>query len=286
MTKTELKDAVLIPLLSNKRELINAVIMILQTIMIAICVCDVPYVYIELVRIFALGVFSWLSYCSFKKQNDVYGFVLGFLAVLFQPLFKVNLGDALWIFVDILVVLLLSFLSFRQIVLLIRKSHPDYSFWSSLKKKSNRIKEPVISTFEYLQLLHQYDDVINVILSCLRGEDSNLLLLFDNEQKKKGSYLVQELANEYPKEYEITFITSPVTVIYPRLTLCFSCLLEDSSLVVHFEESNYGLCYPPKPYLGSWFYCKKDSMYLFARSVCQTIVDYYANYHRNRYAEF
>lgn len=287
MTNAELKEATLTPILANKREIINAVIIMIIIVMIAICAFDVSYEFIELTRIFALGGFAWLSYCSFKNNNDVYGFVFGFFSVLFQPLFKVNLGDTLWCIIDIIVVLFLLFIIYKQLISLTRKTFPDFSLRTFFNQKKNEeIVPAAMSTSERVQFLHQYDVVINLVISRLQEDDDDFGFHdFGNEfqREDKGYFSVNELPTDYPKEYEIAYYHG-YTVFYPSTRITFSCQSEDASLSVHLEESEWRpMNYPPKPYLGTWFFRKGENMYSFARSIRQAVVDFYANFPKRKW---
>lgn len=71
--------------------------------MLFACLLDMPYGYYQLVRFTAMGVFGYLAFISFERQERAVGYVYALLALLFQPFFKVALGRELWNVVDVVV---------------------------------------------------------------------------------------------------------------------------------------------------------------------------------------
>lgn len=78
-------------------------IKIILALMLFACLLDMPYGYYQLVRFTAMGVFGYLAFISFERQERAAGYVYVLLAVLFQPFFKVALGRELWNVVDVVV---------------------------------------------------------------------------------------------------------------------------------------------------------------------------------------
>lgn len=113
----------------NLRQYINAAIQFSLAILIFICVFDVEYEYYEFVRYLSLCGFVWLAFCSFKDNNQEWGFVFAFLAILFQPLFKISLGSTLWSIIDVLVALML----FTRLYIFLKGKIGRY--WKSWHKK-------------------------------------------------------------------------------------------------------------------------------------------------------
>lgn len=72
--------------------------------MLLICIADMPYGYYTLVRFVAMSLFIFFALNENKKVNSqTTMFVYVFLAVLFQPIFKIPLGRTIWNIVDVLV---------------------------------------------------------------------------------------------------------------------------------------------------------------------------------------
>jgi hypothetical protein len=78
-------------------------IKIILALMLFACLLDMPYGYYQLVRFTAMGVFGYLAFISFERQERAAGYVYALLALLFQPFFKVALGRELWNVVDVVV---------------------------------------------------------------------------------------------------------------------------------------------------------------------------------------
>ncbi|MCH6199668.1 hypothetical protein MMU07_08760 [Aquiflexum sp. LQ15W] len=79
------------------------VIKIVLSILLLICLLDMPYGYYQLVRLLALVGFGYLAYQAKKENNDNEMFIYGGLALLFQPFLKIPLGRGLWNIVDVVV---------------------------------------------------------------------------------------------------------------------------------------------------------------------------------------
>jgi hypothetical protein len=78
-------------------------IKIILALMLFACLLDMPYGYYQLVRFTAMGVFGYLAFISFERQERTASYVYMLLALLFQPFFKVALGRELWNVVDVVV---------------------------------------------------------------------------------------------------------------------------------------------------------------------------------------
>jgi len=76
---------------------------ILISILLFLCLADMPYGYYQFVRVVASGFFAYAAY--HENENGKKEFVLIFiiLAFLFQPFFKIALGRTLWNVVDVTV---------------------------------------------------------------------------------------------------------------------------------------------------------------------------------------
>lgn len=81
----------------------NKLIKIGLITLLSICLFNVSYGFYQLMRFVALIGFSALAYFAKqeKKKNEIIIFII--LAILFQPLLKIELGKALWNAVDVIV---------------------------------------------------------------------------------------------------------------------------------------------------------------------------------------
>ena len=73
------------------------------TVLMFVCILDMPYGYYQLVRFIALIGFGVLAYQANQQSRQTEMFIYGALALLFQPFFKIALGRELWNIVDVIV---------------------------------------------------------------------------------------------------------------------------------------------------------------------------------------
>jgi hypothetical protein len=78
-------------------------IKIILSILLIICLLEMPYGYYQFVRFAAMVGFAYFAYSASeqKKQNEVFIFIA--LAILFQPFIKIALGRTIWNIVDVIV---------------------------------------------------------------------------------------------------------------------------------------------------------------------------------------
>lgn len=79
------------------------IISIVLSVLLILCLFDMPYGYYELVRFLAMIGFVLLAYYENSKKNDLFMIVFIALALLFQPFFKIALGRDLWNIIDVIV---------------------------------------------------------------------------------------------------------------------------------------------------------------------------------------
>lgn len=80
-------------------------IKIIISLMLLLCLLDMPYGYYELVRFASLVGFSILAFKAYEIKNNTLVIVYIGLALLFQPFFKIALGRDIWNIVDVIVAL-------------------------------------------------------------------------------------------------------------------------------------------------------------------------------------
>jgi hypothetical protein len=81
----------------------NNAIRIVLTIILFLCLADMPYGYYEFIRFSALIGFAILAFQAHQSGREIEMLICASLALLFQPFFKVALGRELWNIVDIVV---------------------------------------------------------------------------------------------------------------------------------------------------------------------------------------
>ena len=78
-------------------------IKIVLSILLFLCLADMPYGYYQFVRFVAMIGFGILSFQSAESENKSFLIIYGALAILFQPFIKIALGRELWNIVDVIV---------------------------------------------------------------------------------------------------------------------------------------------------------------------------------------
>lgn len=73
------------------------------SLLLFLCLLDMPYGYYEFVRFAAMVGFGYLAFESKKEGNDQGMWIYGALALLFQPFLKIALGREIWNVVDVIV---------------------------------------------------------------------------------------------------------------------------------------------------------------------------------------
>ncbi len=84
------------------------------SILLLICLFNMPYGYYQLVRFIAVVGFAILAYYEYERKNIPLVIVFLGLAVLFQPLATIPLGRQVWIIVDVVVAVRLVGSGFMQ----------------------------------------------------------------------------------------------------------------------------------------------------------------------------
>lgn len=82
------------------------------SILLILCLTNMPYGYFQFVRIVSLIGFAILAYQANQQNKKIEVIIYTSLALLFQPFIKISLGRILWNIVDVIVAigLLLSIL--------------------------------------------------------------------------------------------------------------------------------------------------------------------------------
>jgi hypothetical protein len=68
---------------------------------LAIALLDMPYGYYQLLRLLICGVAGYLAFCSSEQGDTGWAWILGGLAVLYNPVFKFALGREMWGMVNV-----------------------------------------------------------------------------------------------------------------------------------------------------------------------------------------
>lgn len=86
---------------------------IVLSILLLICLFDMPYGYYQLVRFISTAVFGLYAYHYYEQGNKLFFVIYLSLAVLFQPFLKISLGRIIWNIVDVIIAIWLLFNSYQ-----------------------------------------------------------------------------------------------------------------------------------------------------------------------------
>ena len=69
-------------------------------VFIAVGALPLPYGYYQLLRLVAFIVFGWAALIAYEQKTYFWPYVLGFGALLFNPLFKITMPKEFWMLAD------------------------------------------------------------------------------------------------------------------------------------------------------------------------------------------
>ena len=78
-------------------------IKVVLTILLFLCLLDMPYGFYQFVRFMALIGFGILAYKANDQKRQTEMVIYGGLAILFQPFLKIALGREIWNIIDVIV---------------------------------------------------------------------------------------------------------------------------------------------------------------------------------------
>ncbi len=81
----------------------DKIIKIGLSILLLLCLADMPYGFFQLVRFLSLVGFAILAFEANQKEKLTETIIYIGLAILFQPLIKIALGRTIWNIVDVIV---------------------------------------------------------------------------------------------------------------------------------------------------------------------------------------
>ena len=65
-----------------------------------LALADMPYGYYQLLRLFICGIGAYGAYLSYEQKKTGWVWILGIIAVLFNPLMKFYFGRETWKIID------------------------------------------------------------------------------------------------------------------------------------------------------------------------------------------
>lgn len=75
---------------------------LILSILLLVCLFDMPYGYYQFVRLVAGFSFAYFAYAAYEEKKEIQVLLYIGLAILFQPFLKIALGRELWNIVDVL----------------------------------------------------------------------------------------------------------------------------------------------------------------------------------------
>lgn len=87
---------------------------IILAIALVLCLAPMPYGYFILVRYVATILFFVMAYKYHQEKNNAATYFWIALAILFQPIFKIALGRALWNIIDVVVAIILLYVLWKR----------------------------------------------------------------------------------------------------------------------------------------------------------------------------
>lgn len=81
----------------------NNLLKVILSILLFLCLLDMPYGYYQFVRFIAMIGFAYLAYSANEQNNKNEIFIYIALAILFQPFAKIAFGREIWNFIDVII---------------------------------------------------------------------------------------------------------------------------------------------------------------------------------------
>lgn len=88
-------------------------IKLLLSLLLLLCLADLPYGYYQFVRFISSISFAYFAYVEREKNTKWMGFYIA-MAILFQPFLKISLGRELWNVLDVIVAFILVITVFNK----------------------------------------------------------------------------------------------------------------------------------------------------------------------------
>jgi hypothetical protein len=82
-------------------------------VLVILFLVGLPANYIELVRYLLMVGFAYMGFSNLKSSNNL-AFIYFALAILYQPIFKISLGQDIWNVIDVIVAAGLVYSSFQD----------------------------------------------------------------------------------------------------------------------------------------------------------------------------
>lgn len=125
------------------RELVvTSFIIAFITMLVAIIIPEffkVPYAFYNIVRILSFSSLGYIAYYLFKQKEIFLLFFIGMFTILYNPLMPIFLSRFIWIVVDVLIILILIFASYK--ILRNKKSNNQSEIFQSDCRITEELKK-------------------------------------------------------------------------------------------------------------------------------------------------
>jgi len=94
---------------SNKSKRIKnrAIATLISIALLILALADWPYGYYVLLRLFVCGTTGYLACIEFNRERQGWTWILGFIALIFNPLFPLHFDREVWSIIDLGVAVIL-----------------------------------------------------------------------------------------------------------------------------------------------------------------------------------
>ena len=76
-------------------------VIFITTALLLLGTLKLPYGYYTMLRIIVTGVLAYSAYITAEKKNKILPWLFGFVALVFNPIFKIYLARETWMVIDI-----------------------------------------------------------------------------------------------------------------------------------------------------------------------------------------
>lgn len=73
----------------------------IATVMLFLGAAPMPYGYYMLLRLVACGIFAFAAFVAFERNSKALPWVYGFVALVFNPIFKIHFPKEIWAVIDV-----------------------------------------------------------------------------------------------------------------------------------------------------------------------------------------
>jgi len=115
------------------------VAVLITAAMLLLALADWPYGYYQLLRIVVCAVAAWGAVLAYGMEKPGWAWLLGALAVLFNPVFPIYLEREVWAFIDVATaVLLIASLRLLSPVRVVPAAEPNFPWWEARSEINRR----------------------------------------------------------------------------------------------------------------------------------------------------